>query len=46
LSALGEPPVLVSTVSSEVQDIRTLMAITRAPYVRTTNAPYGLELRR
>lgn len=46
MQAAGPPRRDYPLVSSEVDEIRTLMAITRAPYVHVANARYELELRR
>jgi oxaloacetate decarboxylase (Na+ extruding) subunit alpha len=46
MQAAGPPRRDYPLVSSEVEEIRTLMATTRAPYVRIATARYDLELRR
>jgi oxaloacetate decarboxylase alpha subunit len=46
MEAAGPPRRDYPLVSSEVDEIRTLMATTRAPYVRIATARYDLELRR
>jgi oxaloacetate decarboxylase alpha subunit len=46
MEAAGPPRRDYPLVSSEVEEIRTLMATTRAPYVRIATARYDLELRR
>jgi len=46
MQAAGPPRRDYPLASSEVEEIRTLMATTRAPYVRIATARYDLELRR
>lgn len=46
MQAAGPPRREYPLVASEVEEIRTLMAIARAPHVQVSNARFELELRR